>query len=304
MEDPVSVFIPFYSRSSESGLRYLKRAIESVLKQSDANWSLTVVDDCSPIEGVKSFVASFSDPRVSYHLNEKNLGQAGNWNVCKKLCKTTFMTILHADDELLPNYLQEMRPALESRADVAALYCQAEIINENNEVISSFVDYIKKFIAPSSRSGETVVLQGEAGLIQLLHGNFIMCPTVMYRLSLVADLDFTDRWRSIPDLSYWVKLLFSSRKMTGIASVCFRYRRHSESCTAVVTKSTEIFEEEVDFYAYVLAEAKKYDWFKAAKVAEKKRIVKLRISYFMLIDFFRLDWLASFQKLRFLKNIV
>lgn len=298
--ESVSIFIPFFTRNADSGLKYLRHAIESVIGQSDTNWTLTVVDDRSPIDGVEALVQSFSNPKLRLHRNAQNLGQAGNWNICKSLCTTELFTILHADDELKPNYLAEMRQAMQSRPQVAALFCQADIINESGRVVASFVDYVKSYLAPKDKP---ILLEGESGLAKLLAGNFIMCPTVMYRKSMVGGIHFSDQWRSIPDFSYWAELLLSGLRMEGIPVNCFRYRRHTESGTDEVRKSTKIFEEESDFYRNLSERCARKNWDRAASAATKMRMVKFRTSYFMLQDLLRGDVQAGFQKLRFLARI-
>ena len=298
---PVSIFIPFYSRNAESGLKYLRAAIESVVTQSDPNWMLTIVDDRSPITGVEELVRSFQNDKIALHKNEKNLGQAGNWNVCKALCQTELFTILHADDELKPNYLNEMRAALEASPRTSALFCQADIINESGRVVPSFVDYVKSFIAPTDKP---ILLEGESGLNKLIAGNFIMCPTVMYRKSQVTGIEFTDQWRSIPDFSYWAALLLSDKRIEGLPKNCFRYRRHTESGTDEVRKSTKIFEEESDFYRNLAERCSNRGWHKAAKAAARMRMVKLRTAYFLLHDVLRGDVNAGVQKFRFLARMM
>jgi glycosyltransferase involved in cell wall biosynthesis len=295
-----TVLIPYYSNNRASGELYLKRAIDSVIAQTEKRWHVYVVDDRSPIEGVEAFVKSFNDPRISYVLNEKNLGQAGNWNRSLELLETEFFSFLHADDELKPNYIEVMYQALKRDPETAAVFCKADIINEHEEVIFSFVDLVKTFI----ESKGTFILEGDKGLAQLMKGNFIMCPTVAYRHSKLGDLKFNAaKWHTIPDFFYWGQLLLNDRRMTGIPDVLFRYRRHSESGTDMVRKGTRIFEDESEFYDWVATHAQVKNWKETIKVARAKRMVKLRTWYFLLQDLFHGRMSAVSKKLTFLNGI-
>src|SRR4051812_27167102 len=101
----ITFAVPYYR-----GLAYLRRAIESVFAQHSPDWKLIVVDDGSD-EPAEALVQQFPDPRVSYLRNTATLGMAGNWNRCLDLAQTNLVTVLHADDELLPNYVQLMAAA-------------------------------------------------------------------------------------------------------------------------------------------------------------------------------------------------
>src|SRR4051812_10332837 len=103
--EPLTIAIPFYK-----GHDYLRRAIESVLRQSSPDWRLVVCDD-GPEPGTAELVAGFDDPRIRYEQNARNLGMAGNWNRCLDLATTDLVNLLHNDDELLPNYVAEMLAA-------------------------------------------------------------------------------------------------------------------------------------------------------------------------------------------------
>ena len=140
--DPLTVAIPFYK-----GQAYLRRAIESVLRQTSPDWRLVVCDD-GPEPGTADLVASFGDPRVRYLKNERNLGMAGNWNRCLDAADTDLVNLLHNDDELLPDYVGEMLRAGCAFPDAAAFFCRAKVIDADGRATFSLVDYVKRFLQP------------------------------------------------------------------------------------------------------------------------------------------------------------
>ena len=80
--------------------------------------TLVIADDCGPETGVLELVARLNDPRITYVRNPKNLGLAGNWNRCLDAVTSPLFTLLHADDELLPNYVETMLAAADRHPDV------------------------------------------------------------------------------------------------------------------------------------------------------------------------------------------
>ena len=106
------------------------------------------------------------------HGSRSHAGLAGNFNRCLSLAQTELVTLLHADDELLPDYTATMRAAAERHPHAVAFYCRAEIIGPDNELRFSLPDFVKdNFINPSPH--HEILLAGEGGIRALLGGNFI-----------------------------------------------------------------------------------------------------------------------------------
>ncbi len=97
MESPrISICIPTYNRSD-----LLKKTLISVTRQTVKPYEVIVADNCSQ-DNTEEVAKSF--PGVVYYRNEKNLGLAGNSNRCIQFAKGEFVTILHSDDLIAPNW--------------------------------------------------------------------------------------------------------------------------------------------------------------------------------------------------------
>lgn len=96
----VSVIIPTYNRAP-----LLKRAIESVLKQSFDDFELIVVDDASP-DNTPDVVESINDGRIRYIRLKKNSGGPVARNTGIKKARGRFIALLDDDDEWLPHRLE------------------------------------------------------------------------------------------------------------------------------------------------------------------------------------------------------
>lgn len=126
----ISICIPTYNRAD-----LLKRALISVSKQTVKPYEVVVVDNCSE-DDTEAVVKKFKD--VIYYRNERNLGFVGNWNRCIELAKGEFITILHSDDLISPEWCQSWMPILRryQDTDVGAFFCDMFTvdINENAKI--------------------------------------------------------------------------------------------------------------------------------------------------------------------------
>lgn len=291
MKASITFAIPFHK-----GKKYLKQAIESTLVQTRSDWALIVVDDCGPEDGVKELVESYCDARLRYFRNEKNLGLAGNWNKCISLAQSEYVTLLHQDDVLLPNYMEMMLGAFKKYPNVSAVFCMAGMIDKDGRSIFSFPDLYKKIIQPHNKKEH--VLQGENAAKKLAKGNFIICPTLCYHREKIKDLTFNSRWKIVLDWEYSLNLLIQGHSLLGIPDTCYRYRRHSqsESSKATFEDNKQLLEESA-FLDIMSCHFLKKGWTEASKVAQKKKVVKYRILYYCVYDFLKFRWRALFEKM-------
>ena len=267
----ITYYIPYYS-----GIDYLGRAVQSVVAQQDDNWHCIVCDDSSEA-GVEDLVKRIGGDRVRYLKNPQNLGMAGNFNRGIDLAETDLVTLLHNDDELMPNYTTVMREAAARFPDAAALFCRAEILGPTSESWFSFADVVKSFINPAQK--QEFVLEGEPGVRALLRANFIMAPTLCFRKSVLGEHRFSAGYKFVLDWELTTSLLLEGESLVGMPTRAYRYRRHFENATEKLTKSQLRFREESAFYDRMLVTAKQLGWDKCAELAAEKRIIKLNIAY-------------------------
>ena len=292
--EPVTIAIPFYR-----GTDYLRRALASVYQQTDPNWLLVVCDD-GPDPAVRQLVET-GDARIRYLRNEHNLGMARNWNRCLAVAETDLVNLLHADDELLPNYVAATREAAARFPDAAAFFCRAKVIDAVGRDAFSPVDVVKRFLQP--KADGLLVLHGKEAVEALMHGDFIMCPTVCYRRSRLPVDKFRAEWRMVLDLDFFTRLLFGGQTMVGLPEVAYAYRRHPGNATTEYTESLLRFEEESRLHDLVAEAARARGWRSAARVAAEKRVIKIHLLFRMAVDAARGRFGAAGKKWRFLRGI-
>lgn len=277
-------------------LGYLREALASVAAQRNPAWRCLVLDEGAE-PGVRELVESLRDPRFAHRANERRLGMVGNWNRGLDVAQTELVTLLHADDQLLPDYLDVMLALADAHPEAVALACDAEIVDDSGRSVFSLADAVKRRLVPR---GEPWVLRDEPGLAAIARGDFVMCPTVAWRLPVLGARRFEEGWKQVQDLELLARLLLDGETIAGTRRRAYRYRRHAESATAVQTADLSRFEEEIAVLERIAARARERGMQRAARIAERKAIVRLHLALRAGLDLARLQPVRALAKLRLL----
>ena len=278
----LTIAIPFHA-----GIDYLRLALQSVLEQEDAEWKLIVCDDGKqPNQELQAFLQGLADPRVRYHRNPEPAGMVANWNLPFGLADTELLTLLHQDDLLLPNYVGLVREMAVQYPEASAFYTGARIIDHKGEACFSMADWIKRFLVPGG--GAQIRLQGSSAVEALLRGNFIMCPTLCFRRAERLPTPFDARWKQVQDLELLCRMLMQGSELRGTSELAYAYRRHAQAATAKQSESLLRFAEECSLLDDMSERCVALGWQHAARIADKKRMIKLHLCYRILGDLMRL----------------
>ena len=103
----LTIAIPTYKRAE-----MLEEAINSALLQDVTGWGIkyeVIVVSNNPEADLSYFIDKYKDVKnISFYINEKNTGLAGNMNRGAMLAKGKYVAYLHDDDLLKPNYIKEI----------------------------------------------------------------------------------------------------------------------------------------------------------------------------------------------------
>jgi glycosyltransferase involved in cell wall biosynthesis len=179
----------------QNGAAFLSGAIASALNQEEQDAEIVVVDNVST-DNTPDIVQSFKDPRLRY-LRGRELGMADNWNRCIELAAGEFITLLHHDDRWLPGFLRRALRLTDRYPEADVVYSACRI-----------VDAAGRFLRLHRPFPEPHVWSGECELEVLIRGNYIYCPTVVYRSSTLrkvggftSGLELTPDWEALMRLA-------------------------------------------------------------------------------------------------------
>jgi glycosyltransferase involved in cell wall biosynthesis len=207
------------------GGEFIAETIQSVLDQTYESLEIIIVDDCSP-DGTREIVSEFDDHRVSYHLNETNLGPKGNWNRCLELVNGKYYKLLPHDDLLLPNCVQNQVDVLEADVgkEIAMAFGAKRIIKSGGIKLMSRYPLGKKEIRLETRGLVNKCIRSGSNIIGEPGNGMIRADLI----TLVGAYD--DEYPYLIDLDYWFRvLLHGDAHYSGREASCFRISENAWS---------------------------------------------------------------------------
>ena len=170
----VSVLMAFY----DTHLFYVKRAIDSVLKQDFQDFELIVIDDGSCFEkseAILGYVAKHEN-KIAY-IRHSNRGQAQSINRGILISSGDFITIIDGDDEYKPHHLSS---------------CLLEI--NNFDLIASTVDAVVEteddYFVIDRHDHENLIHIDDCILFGTLFGRKSVFTNFKFKDGYAADADF------------------------------------------------------------------------------------------------------------------
>lgn len=134
---------------------FLRESIDSILNQTYKDFELIVVNDASP-EDLSSIVNSYSDERIRYYINGKNIGGTdlvAQWNHCITYAKGEYLILASDDDVYHPDYLEKMDVLVDKYPEVNVFRSRVQHMNADgyirgeSEVLEEYLSYINFLFA-------------------------------------------------------------------------------------------------------------------------------------------------------------
>jgi glycosyltransferase involved in cell wall biosynthesis len=216
----VSICIPAHNAAP-----YLPLAIDSALAQEFTDFELVVLDNAST-DNTREVCEGYRDPRFRYEY-EATPGQSIAWNRCVDLATNQYAILLHADDELEPQFLTRAVEILDNNEDVGLVHCAVEHIDESGGHLQ-----LQRLFDSDLIDRDDVVLRR-----LLLEGCVINPAGVIVRRDAYDSLGgFTNEVVWGVDWHMWTRVAMAYR-VAYVAEPLARYRQHTSSGTSGVMTS-------------------------------------------------------------------
>lgn len=258
---PLDIFVPYWGDPA-----LLRETVASVLAQRNGDWLLTVVDDAYPDESVPAWFATIDDPRVTYVRKPVNEGITANYRTCVSMATQESVVILGCDDVLLPDFVDVVLAARTRFPDAAVIQPGVEVIDEHGRVVRPLADRVKQDVVRPRASG-TRVLQGEPLAANLMHGDWLYWPSLVFRRDVLVRTPFLDDLPLIQDLALVMDMVLDGEQLVLEPAVCFRYRRHGHSASSASLLDGRRFRGERAYFAHVATRCDAQGWHRAARAA-------------------------------------
>jgi glycosyltransferase involved in cell wall biosynthesis len=223
MNVKVSVCMPNYN-----GARYLPEAIESVLKQRYSDFEFLIIDDCST-DGSLEIINKYAkkDPRIVVRVNDVNVGQTKNLNLCLKHARGEYIKFVFSDDVLNSSeVIERMVDILDANDDVALVSSARYLIDENSTIRGILSEYKEDF----EDDGKTVITD-----CLFSQKNKVGEPTVAMFRKAYAARGFREQFTVNLDWEMWLHILEQGNFVYISEPLC-SFRMHANSQTALNEK--------------------------------------------------------------------
>jgi glycosyltransferase involved in cell wall biosynthesis len=215
----VAVCIPTRNRA-----HYLRQTIESVLAQTFRDFVLVVSDNAS-IDGTRTVVGGFEDPRVIYAGLESDIGLVANHNRCFDLVESDYVLLLPDDDLLRPRMLETAVRVLDQHPRVGLVHSAYDVIGPAGDV--------RIYGASITEGMETDLYESGADYIRkaMRVSIAVHVSTTLFRRSALPRVRFEPQDYPPVDLALMLRIALDW-DLYWIASPNVAVRIHQESFSA------------------------------------------------------------------------
>lgn len=233
----VSILLQTYNQAG-----YLRKAVESLLAQTHADFELVVVDDCSSDATPQVLAGYAGQERVSLIRNSRNLGQHASTNLHLPRLGGEYVVFASGDDVYYPVLLERQLTLFAQQSGAGFVHVNGHVLSPEGQreglISERYVGRARDLLARDYHLG------GRDLLRFLLCGNVVAShSTVMVRReSLDRAGCFDEGLPQVGDWDMWMRLCanddaaYSAEPLVG-------WRRHSSSASVSMHQSGVTFED-------------------------------------------------------------
>lgn len=300
----VTVFVLTYNRS-----KYLKIALNSILKQTYTNYTVIVLDNMST-DNTGDIVNEINDERLLY-IRRSSGNYPNNEFFAFDNNITPYLVVFHDDDIIDKEYLSKMMDIMEKNKDYSVASCTSNIIDSNGELKARFIkknafslyeghSYLEKFISRSFGNDYSIVY-----------------PAALYRYSFFKnkkDIYNSDIGPAF-DQYVWFDCERKGGKLYVLGDALINYRVHSNQDSSINKANMDlrlinaIYKD--DYYKEIIDNADKKNLYKFIKtslnalvksyIKDPKSIIEAKNTYNLInmsvfSDEMSLKYISLFKK--------
>ena len=227
----VSVLLPVYN-----GEKYIREAMDSILRQTHENLELIVINDGST-DSTLSILKEYEKKDFRIRLvSRENKGLIATLNEGAELALGQWIARMDADDIAMPNRLERQLNWLEQTgSDIAGAWV-------------SFFGAKDFRVWKGCQSDEAIK-------VDMLFKCPLVHPSIIIRTSLLKQLKYDPVAEKAEDYDLWVRAAMHGLKMTNVPEVLLKYRQHDAQVTLVASKEQKCMTEKIRerYYEYFVS---------------------------------------------------
>ncbi len=214
MKNEFAVIITSYNLG-----KYLKKAIDSVHKQTLKDVQLIVVDDCSDDPETVRILDEISNSVQVIRMKE-NKGVSSARNEGIRNSDSKYICCLDGDDYMEPTYLEKAKSIFESHKEVGIVACHTRCFG--------------------MLSIRWKVQENRTDLISMLKNNELYSASCVRREASVKAGMYDEKMRNDEDWEYWIRVIKDGWKVKVIPEYLFNYRQRKNSKREITKNNADI----------------------------------------------------------------
>ncbi|HTF82497.1 MAG TPA: glycosyltransferase family 2 protein [Cytophagales bacterium] len=245
-----SIIMPTYNRA-----HFITHAIQSVLKQSFANWELIIVDDGSTDTTQQVLQEYLGDQRITY-LYQSNQERSAARNQGIRMAKGKFICFLDSDDYYLSNHLDVLHQYIQIHM-LGAAFLYTQPYREHNKV--------RRLNVPFEKITNN-------GIYNILFEGLLDINSVCISKTCLEEDLFPEQFFLFEDNHLWLRILskYPFYYIPTPTTVAVEHPQRTVNVTAqnLLSKEKMYFDAVnhlISHYPYVKVSSKEWNKFKALK---------------------------------------
>lgn len=205
----ISILVPVYNTPQV----FLKQMIQSVRKQTYANWELCIANANPDNEEVKQIleICTKKDDRIKVVNVPENEGIAQNTNCALDIATGEFIGLLDHDDLLEENALYEIVSCLNKKKETDVLY------TDEDKVTTDLDEYFLPNFKPDFN-------------LDMLRANNYICHFFVAKKELIEKVGgFRAEYNGAQDYDLILRCTEQAQNVAHIAKILYHWRVHKES---------------------------------------------------------------------------
>ena len=205
----ISILVPVYNTPQV----FVKQVIQSVRKQTYANWELCVANANPDHEEVKQIleICTKKDDRIKVVNVPENEGIAQNTNCALDIATGEFIGLLDHDDLLEENALYEIVSCLNKKKETDVLY------TDEDKVTTDLDEYFSPNFKPDFN-------------LDMLRANNYICHFFVAKKELIKKVGgFRAEYNGAQDYDLILRCTEQAQNVAHIAKILYHWRVHKES---------------------------------------------------------------------------
>ncbi len=214
----ISVLLPSYNHA-----KYIRKTIDSILKQSFSNFELLISDDVSTDDSLK-IIKSYTDPRIKVIVPPKNTGGL-IFNELLKLAKGEFIAIINSDDYWeSPLKLEKQLKVFENNTNIGACFTHINLIDTKGKKYSEATQKNCVFNQKNKSQAELFKYFFDKE-------NCLCISSTLFRKKLYQKVgEFNHNYGQLADYDLWIRFIKEqSIYVIGERLTSFRYTNKNQS---------------------------------------------------------------------------